>query len=130
MGQDVKTYVFPSLGALGLASSVRPRWSEELVCTSPSQKHPRYSRADPWASGFQVISHQRYNGIPVDIKALSFSAQKQEPSFYRGLSGPSLYSALQGGIAYHWGLWTCDPGPEIQWMLSPVTISSPGTSPL
>ena len=77
-----------------------------------------------------MISRQRPNGIPVDIKALSFSAQWQEPSFYWGLFGPSLHLALQGGIAYRWGLWTYDPGPEIRWILSPVTISSPGTAPL
>jgi hypothetical protein len=69
------------------------------------------------------------SGIPGDIAAASFSTPEWEPSFYWGLLGPSLCSALRGGIAYEWGLRTCRPGPEIQWMLTPKTISSPGSTP-
>ena len=36
--------------------------------------------------------------------AVAFSARWREPSFYLGLCGPSLRSALQGGITYPWGL--------------------------
>ena len=64
--------------------------------------------------------------VPVDFKAVAFSTQSWEPSFYQGLVGPSLYSALQGGIAYSRGLRNHAPGPEIALMLSPVTLSSPG----
>ena len=80
-------------------------------------------------SGFGVISHQLPHGIPDDIRALPFFAQKRERSFYRGLLGPSLSLALQGGIAYPRGLRTHDPRPKTRWMLSPLTISSPGTAP-
>ena len=39
------------------------------------------------------------------VTAAAFSARRREPSFYQGLSiGPSLRSALQGRIAYPWGL--------------------------
>jgi len=36
--------------------------------------------------------------------AVAFSAGGREPSFYLGLCGPSLRSALQGGITYPGGL--------------------------
>ena len=64
--------------------------------------------------------------IPVDIKAATFSTRTWEPSFYPGLVCPSLYWALQGGIAYPRGLRNRVPGPEIPLMLSPATHSSPG----
>lgn len=64
--------------------------------------------------------------IPVDFQAAAFSTQSWEPSFYPGLDRPLLYSPLQGGIAYARGLQRPAPGPEIAWMLSPVTFSSPG----
>jgi hypothetical protein len=69
------------------------------------------------------------SGIPGDIAAASFSTQKWEPSFYWGLFGPLLCSALRGGIAYQWGLRTDRPGPTIKWMLTPKPISSPRSAP-
>ena len=64
--------------------------------------------------------------FPVDFEAGTFSTLRWEPSFYQGLLGPALCSALRGCIAYPEGLWNRVPGPEIPWMLSPVTLSSPG----
>ena len=67
--------------------------------------------------------------IPGDIVAASFSTPEWEPSFYWGLLGPLLCSALRGGIAFQWGLRTHRPGPEGRWMLTPNTIPSPGPVP-
>jgi hypothetical protein len=69
------------------------------------------------------------SGISDDIAAASFSTPEWEPSFYWGLLRPLLCSALRGGIAYEWGLRTCRPGPENQWMLTPYTIPSPDSAP-
>ena len=41
--------------------------------------------------------------------AVAFSALEREPSFYLGLCGPSLRSALQGCIAFEWGLGLSAP---------------------
>ena len=44
------------------------------------------------------------------VTAAAFSARGREPSFYLGLNiGPSLRSALQGRIAYPWGLGPLGP---------------------
>ena len=67
--------------------------------------------------------------IPDDIAAARFSTTEWEPSFYWGLLRPSLCSALRGGITYPWGLRMNYPGPELPWMLTPETISSPGGAP-
>ena len=44
--------------------------------------------------------------------AVVFSAGGREPSYYLGLSGPSLRSALQGGITYPWGLRPKGPAQQ------------------
>ena len=40
-----------------------------------------------------------------------------------------MRSVLHPASAYAWGLRMNHPGPEIQWMLTPETISSPGGAP-
>ncbi len=52
----------------------------------------------------------------------------REPSFYPGLFGPLLYLALQGGIAYTWGLQHNGLGPAKQMILTPETFASPDVS--
>ncbi len=44
--------------------------------------------------------------IPVTFKPYRSPGIWRERSFYQGLNGPSLCLALQGGIAYAWGLRT------------------------
>lgn len=111
MGQSVKAYLTSTLSAHGLADSVFYCSSTRLL-SSAVALDPRF-----------------FVGFPDDIAAGLFSAFEREPSFYRGLIGPWLRSALQGGIAYPKGLRHGVPGPEIQWMLSPVTITSVGYMP-
>ena len=77
-------------------------------------------------SSFSATSSRRLRNLLDDIEAVTFSTLMWEPSFYQGLVGPSLHSALRGGIAYSWGLRDHAPGPEIAWMLSPTTLSSRG----
>jgi hypothetical protein len=86
-------------------------------------------RAIPEALQSMVTGSPFSSGVPGDIAAASFSTPEWEPSFYWGLLRPLLCSALRGGIAYEWGLRTHRPGPEIPWMLTPNTISSPGSAP-
>ena len=82
----------------------------------------------PRMSSFPAASRRSFVvSVPRDIEAVSFSTPLWEPSFYQGLVGPSLHSALRGGITYSWGLRD-RPGPEIAWMLSPATVSSRGAS--
>lgn len=52
----------------------------------------------------------------------------REPSFYEGLCGPLLCSALRRGITYPWGL-RLNSGPSVQWMLSSDSDSTLGTAP-
>ncbi len=52
----------------------------------------------------RALDHRSRCEMPENFTADAFSAREREPSFYQGLSGPSLRSALQGGIAYPWGL--------------------------
>jgi hypothetical protein len=56
------------------------------------------------------------------------SAIGREPSFYWGLCGPVLPSALRRGIAYAWELLAWQR-PETHWMLSCDSDSSLGTAP-
>ena len=67
------------------------------------------------------------SGFPEDYEASLFSTIGWEPSFYWGLCGPLLPSALRGGIAYIWGLRGTRPGT--QKMLSRDSDSSLGTAP-
>lgn len=68
-------------------------------------------------------------GIPGDSEAIPFSTTQWEPSFYQGLVGPLLHSALRRGIAFGWGL-QLTLGPVDIWMLSCDSDSSPDTLPL
>ncbi len=54
----------------------------------------------------RVLDRRSRREMPEDVAAEAFSAREREPSFYQGLIGPSLRSALPGGIAYPWGLRT------------------------
>jgi len=49
--------------------------------------------------------------------------------FLSGALAPIAFFGSPGGIAYRWGLRTDRPGPDISWILSPETISSPATAP-
>jgi hypothetical protein len=94
MGQAVKTHLPYTLSAFVLTASVRcfrrpKRWLAE-------QDGRLEGGSLPWR-----------DETPGSIAADLFSAREREPSFYRGLWGPLLRSALQGGIAYSGGL-----GPE------------------
>jgi len=89
MGQVVKTHFIHTL-AVVLATSVRSCPGSLL-----------------WTGWCGVFAPRLRDSIPDDVTAGAFSARKREQSFYRGLMGPSLRSALQGGIAYPGGL-----GPE------------------
>jgi hypothetical protein len=68
-------------------------------------------------------------GILDDDEAFVFSRQRREPSFYQGLSRPSLRLVLRGSIAYPWDLRRSAPEPEVQWMLTLEPCPSPGTAP-
>jgi len=46
------------------------------------------------------------------LTAAAFSVRGREPSSYQGLCGPSLRSALQGRIAYPWGLGPVGPAQK------------------
>jgi len=107
MGQSVKMHFTSTLSASGLADSVFFRLSQRLILPV-------------------VVDSRSFADFPNDIAAVSFSTLWREPSFYRGLVGPWFRSALQGGIAYPKGLRHGVPGPEIQWMHSPETITSVG----
>ena len=84
--------------------------------------------AIPGARWSIVIGNEVFLGIPDDIAAAAFSTPEWETFFYWGLLRPLLCSALQGGITYWWGL-RIQPGPGWFWMLTPETISSPGSAP-
>ncbi len=84
--------------------------------------------AVPGARWSIMIGNEFFLGIPDDIAAAVFSTPEWEPPFYLGLLRPLLYLALRGGIACTWGL-RIQPGPRVVWMLTPETISSPGSAP-
>ena len=84
--------------------------------------------AVPGARWSIMIGNEFFLGIPDDIAAAVISTPEWEPPFYWGLLRPLLYLALRGGIACTWGL-RIQPGPRIVWMLTPETISSPGSAP-
>ena len=85
----------------------------------------RITRCDLSQSG--VESCVLRSGFPEDYEALLFSTIGWEPSFYWGLYGPWLPSALRGGIAYALGLRGTRPGAAM--MLSRDSDSSLGTAP-
>jgi hypothetical protein len=124
MGRDVKTTTPHLLVPIVLhpASAACYRVGPRRMCAGTPIR-----LADlPRVSCDMASRSRRALSIPVDFQAAAFSTQTWEPSFYQGLVRPSLYSALQGGIAYPRGLRSRAPRPEIAWMLSPVTLSSPG----
>ncbi len=88
MGQDVNTHAELTLAALSVAASVRDYPARGSACRE-------------WC---RVRNRRSHRETPEDFTADSFSAWEREPSFYQGLSGPLLRSALPGGIAYSWGL--------------------------
>ena len=113
MGQAVKTHFVDTLSAVVLTASVR--------CF----RRPGGSFAE-WGRGLEGGSLPWGDETPGSIAAGSFSAQERETSFYRGLCGPSLRSALQGGIAYPGGLGPEGPDQKSNGC-SPLNRWDPGT---
>ena len=132
MGVDVKTNLTARLN--GLTSDGRGSLSRATAGARDQVRRGakmieavwRWSRSE---SSLVVVGSEHPAGIPGDCEACSFSTIVWEPSFYQGLFGPMLRSALRRGIAYPWGLQT-KLGPEAQWILSSDSYSSPGTAPL
>ena len=132
MGEDVKTN--HSTRPNGLESDGRRLESRHMAGAREAVKPGasritggwRLPRSDPPSIG-------RWRsclvGILGDCEALLFSTIKWEPSFYQGLFGPLLRSALRRGIAYPWGLQTM-LSPPFRLILSSDSDSSPGTAPL
>ena len=58
-----------------------------------------------------------------DFSAAGFSTRRWEPSFHRGLVGPSLRSVLRRGIAYPWGLRAASLGPGNSRILTSGPVS-------
>jgi hypothetical protein len=115
MGQAVKTYLDNTLSDVVLTASVR--------CF----RRPGRSGAER-DGVFEGGSRPDEGETRDPGTAGSFSAQKREPSFYRGLFGPLLRSALQGGIAYPRGLGPEGPDQKSNGC-SPLNRSDPGTDP-
>ena len=59
--------------------------------------------------GGEGCAHTVRIAVRKTFTAVAFSAPEREPSFYLGLCGPSLRSALQGCIAFGWGLGLSAP---------------------
>ena len=110
MGEGVKTYFTAAPDSSFLTSGVRPRRSRKLVHICKICSHVSNGGAFPDAHWLVVTENPFIPDNPDDIAAASFSTSEQEPTFYWGLFRPLLYSALQGGIAYKWGL-RITPGP-------------------
>jgi hypothetical protein len=113
MGQAVKTHLSYTLSEVVLTASVRSRGRPERWLAE-------------WDGRLEGGSLPEGGETPDPVAAGSFSAREREPSFYRGLWGPSLRSALQGGIAYPGGLGP--EGPDQQFNgCSPLNRWDPGT---
>ena len=126
MGWGVKKKL--SLRLDGLAPDGRWFMSRETVQARHAWRCPRGWRITRRATSLLARRNQTLFGIPVDFTAVLFSTKRWEPSFYWGLCGPTLHSALRRGIAWYWGLFAGrrPPGP---WMLSYDSDSSLGTAP-
>ena len=94
VGQAVKTHLPNPLDQETLAASVRSFGG------SGSLLRP------VWCGAFAPGPR---DSLTDDGIASAFSARRREPSFYQGLNGPLLRSALQGGIAYPRGLGLAGP---------------------
>jgi hypothetical protein len=93
MGPAVKTHVDNAPAAHFLTAGVRIVWIAGLTIQGGCVRRVRVA-------------------IRGSFTALAFSAREQEPSFYLGLIGPSLRSALQGCITYSWGLGPLSPAQK------------------
>jgi len=87
MGLAVKTHIHNTQAAYFLTAGVRLVWIAGSMTLGVDGCAPRLRIA-----------------VRKTFTAVAFSAGGREPSFYLGLCGPLLRSALQGGIAYPWGL--------------------------
>jgi hypothetical protein len=87
MGLAVKAHSHNTQAAQYLSAGVRMVWIAGLMTQGAVGCAPRLRIA-----------------VRKTFTAVAFSAPEREPSFYLGLCGPSLRSALQGGIAYPGGL--------------------------
>ena len=130
---DLRTVVeFPSIegdvkrhflaGRTGLASSVDlsgRRWSTVGwgPTRHPGSRVPRRGRRECGSRGSVVPSCSSFR-CESEVRASAFSAVEREPSFHRGLRGPSHRSVLGRGMAYPWGLHVRTVGPGRTWMLT------------
>ncbi len=79
MGQDVNTHSGLALTAERVAASVRASMALGSALREWCRALDRRSRCE----------------MPEDFTADTFSAREREPSFYQGLSGPSLRAVLR-----------------------------------
>ena len=92
MGLAVKTHLPHTPSAYFLTVGVRMVW----IARSTTQ-------------GGEGCARRVRIAVRKTFTAVAFSALEREPSFYLGLCGPSLRSALQGCIAFEWGLGLSAP---------------------
>ena len=92
MGLAVKTHLPHAPSAHFLTVGVRMVW----IARSTTQ-------------GGEGCARRVRIAVRKTFTAVAFSALEREPSFYLGLCGPSLRSALQGCIAFEWGLGLSAP---------------------
>ena len=95
MGLAVKTHLPHAPSAHFLTVGVRMVW----IARSTTQ-------------GGEGCARRVRIAVRKTFTAVAFSALEREPSFYLGLCGPSLRSALQGCIAFEWGLGSL-PRPTV-----------------
>lgn len=126
MGWGVKTKL--PLRLTGLAPDGRWFMSRKTAQACRAWRRTPAWRFSQCAPSQLATRNQTLPGIPFDFGATMLSTIGWEPSFYWGLCGPALRSALRRGIAYPWELLVWQR-PEAQWMLSCDSDSSPGTAP-
>jgi hypothetical protein len=86
---------------------------QHAACFSIDSQRPRWLECPIGLSGGGGDAHERLRQpARTTFTAGAFSARSRERSFYQGLGGPSLHSALQGGIAYPRGLGPFGPVQE------------------
>ena len=109
MGQAVNTYLTHTPTADGVTASVR------------SFRRPGSSVGARWV-GLGCRFSARHPG---DLPASAFSAREAGTILLSGTLWPIASFGSPGGHSLSWGTQAHRPGPEIQWMLSPVPFVSP-----
>jgi hypothetical protein len=107
MGQGVKTHSPCPPGDRPLAPGARPHRSRRWRPFSDraAEREPLRAR---WVR--EASEHRSARASSVTSKPSRSPALHRERSFHQGLWGPSLCSALEGGIPYAWGLRTARSG--------------------